>query len=259
MTSGRCPAARSAAASIEPTMISSVARRIGPASSMSSGRVVDRSRRRGCARPATDVDNRDSPCPSRPGAGQMSRKAARKCDDPRQGGLAGVVSGSAPGGRAEPSPDVVRAGTTIAVQRPQCAPLAEKVRGRNCSCPELWHPRLACSVSSGNPAPPPGGSAGFPRRRLLRPGQDDHCGVECAGFQPTVPTPWTDHPAGGAAQRIPPAPAHAGRGGRGHDGAAAPATHRAVYRAGRSSRSGPSSPRRCTRSCSRWSTPRPLS
>ena len=54
--------------------------------------------------------------------GDRGRGVGRTRDGPRQGGLAGAVGGSAPGGRAEPVPGRIRTTTTVAVTELQCAP-----------------------------------------------------------------------------------------------------------------------------------------
>src|SRR6059058_513686 len=65
-------------------------------------------------------------------------------DGPRQGGLAGAVGGSAPGGRAEPLPGHIRTTSTVAVAELQCAPWTDAYRppGRP------WPPAVALAVST---------------------------------------------------------------------------------------------------------------
>ena len=70
------------------------------------------------------------------------------------------------------------------------------------------------------------------RRGVLRPGQDDHRGIERARLQPALPSAGADHPPGGAAQRLRPTADHAVRRGRRDGGSPAAADHRAVHRLG---------------------------
>ena len=70
------------------------------------------------------------------------------------------------------------------------------------------------------------------RRGVLRPGQDDHRGIERARLQPALPPAGADHPPGGTAQRLRPAADHAVRRRRRDGRSLAAADHRAVHRLG---------------------------
>ena len=153
-------------------------------------------------------------------------------DGPRQGGLAGAVGGSAPGGRAEPRPDVVR---TSDNHSRSGASARDSVRGNCVACARRRWPsgklaqRVRAPARHRRHRPRTGR---LPCRGLLRPGQDDHRRVQRAGLQPPLPPRGPDQQAGRAAQRLRAVAAPALRRRREHDGAAAPPDHRAVHRLG---------------------------
>ena len=105
------------------------------------------------------------------GRGARRRWRRRTRDDPRQGGLAGAVGGSAPGGRAEPLPGRIRTTPTVAVTELQCAPWTDPYRGPAA--------RTSCGRS--------GSLDARGRCSVLRPGQDHHRGLQRARVQPSVP------------------------------------------------------------------------
>src|SRR5690348_12663047 len=76
--------------------------------------------------------------------GDRGCEGAQTRDGPRQGGLAGAVGSSAPGGRAEPVPGRIRTTPTVAVTELQCAPWTDAYR---CAGHPLG-PSVALAVST---------------------------------------------------------------------------------------------------------------